>query len=402
MINDNDYRDLVAISNDMINDVSLKHKRYLYYTIDWNSRLICIRGAKGTGKSTLILQYIKEHCHDKQKVLYISLDDFHFQLFSLYDVAEYAYLHGVETLFIDEVHYHKHWSLYIKNIYDRFKNMKIVYTGSSMLQLEKAEADLSRRQSVYDLWGFSFREYLLFNQKLDFGAFSIDTLLKEHVGISNEIRSKIKPLELFDNYLINGYYPFSLEGAKDYHKRLLSVVDLIIFQDIPLIEDISFATLQKARKLLMILAEQVPFEPNITSLGRDIEATRDIVIKILDLLEKAGLLLLLRKEKNNYKTLSRPDKIYLNNTNLMFALNRRINKGTMREIFFYNQLYINHSVLMPSKGDFLIDEKYTFEVGGAGKDFFQIKDMSDSYLAVDDTEYGFQNRIPLWLFGFLY
>ena len=402
MINDNDYRDLVAISNDMINDVSLKHKRYLYDTIDWNSRLICIRGAKGTGKSTLILQYIKEHCHDKQKVLYISLDDFHFQLFSLYDVAEYAYLHGVETLFIDEVHYHKHWSLYIKNIYDRFKGMKIVYTGSSMLQLEKAEADLSRRQSVYDLWGFSFREYLLFNQKLDFGALSIDTLLKEHVGISNEIKSKIKPLELFDSYLLNGYYPFSLEGAKDYHKRLLSVVDLIIFQDIPLIEDISFATLQKARKLLMILAEQVPFEPNITSLGRDIEATRDIVIKILDLLEKAGLLLLLRKEKNNYKTLSRPDKIYLNNTNLMFALNRRINKGTMREIFFYNQLYINHSVLMPSKGDFLIDEKYTFEVGGAGKDFSQIKDMSDSYLAVDDTEYGFQNRIPLWLFGFLY
>ncbi len=402
MINDNDYRDLVAISNDMINDVNLKYKRYLYDTIDWNSRLICIRGAKGTGKSTLILQYIKEHYRDRQKVLYISLDDFHFQLFSLYDVAEYAYLHGVETLFIDEVHYHKHWSLYIKNIYDRFKSMKIVYTGSSMLQLEKAEADLSRRQSVYDLWGFSFREYLLFNQKLDFGVLSLDTLLKEHVCISNDIKSKIKPLELFDNYLLNGYYPFSLEGAKDYHKRLLSVVDLIIFQEIPLIEDISFATLQKARKMLMILAEQVPFEPNITSLGRDIEATRDIVIKILDLLEKAGLLLLLRKEKSNYKTLSRPDKIYLNNSNLMFALTRRINKGTMREIFFYNQLYVNHSVLMPPKGDFLVDEKYTFEVGGAGKSFSQIKDMSDSYLAVDDTEYGFENRIPLWLFGFLY
>ena len=156
------------------------------------------------------------------------------------------------------------------------------------------------------------------------------------------------------------------------------------------------------KKLLMILAEQVPFEPNISTLCRDIEATRDIVIKLLDLLEKAGLLMLLQKEKNNYKTLSRPDKIYLNNTNLMYALNRKTNKGTMRETFFYNQLRNTHSVLIPQKGDFIIDSKYVFEVGGEGKDFTQIKDLSDSYLAVDNTEYGFKNRIPLWLFGFLY
>ena len=402
MINDEDYRALVAISNDMINDSTLTTHRYLYDMIDWSARLICIRGAKGTGKTTMLLQYITEHYPERQKVLYVSLDDFHFQLFSVYDVAEYAYTHGVEALFIDEVHYQKHWSQYIKNIYDRFKNLKIVYTGSSMLQLTKADADLSRRQSVYDLWGFSFREYLLFSGKLQMDAVSLPTILIDHTKIANEVRKSIRPLELFDQYLFEGNYPFCLEGAKDYHKRLLSVVDLTIFQDIPMVEDISFSTLQKARKLLMILAEQVPFEPNISTLCRDIEATRDIVIKLLDLLEKAGLLMLLQKEKNNYKTLSRPDKIYLNNTNLMYALNRKTNKGTMRETFFYNQLRNTHSVLIPQKGDFIIDSKYVFEVGGEGKDFTQIKDLSYSYLAVDNTEYGFKNRIPLWLFGFLY
>ncbi len=402
MIKDEDYRALVAISNDMINDNTMKTHRYLYDMIDWSARLICIRGAKGTGKTTMLLQYINEHYEDRQKVLYISLDDFHFQLFSVYDVAEYAYTHGVEALFIDEVHYQKHWSQYIKNIYDRFKTLKVVYTGSSMLQLAKAEADLSRRQSVYDLWGFSFREYLLFNHKLQMDAIDLQTLLKEHISISNEVRQSIKPLELFDEYLFKGYYPFCLEGTKDYHKRLISVVDMTIFQDIPLVEDISFNTLQKARKLLMILAQQVPFEPNISTLCRDIEATRDIVVKLLDLLEKAGLLMLLQKEKNNYKTLSKPDKIYLSNTNLMYALTRTINKGTMRETFFYNQIKNTQSIIMPPKGDFLIDGTYTFEVGGETKDFSQIKDIQDSYLAIDNTEYGIGNRIPLWLFGFLY
>ena len=402
MIDDDDYRALVAISNDYINDMTSEGVRYLYNQIDWNARLICVRGAKGTGKTTMILQYIKAHYPDRQKALYVSLDDIHFQLYSLYDVAEYAYTHGVEALFVDEVHYHKHWQQYIKNIYDRFKGLKIVYTGSSMLQLTTAEADLSRRQSVYDLHGFSFREYLWFAKQIRLEPIGLETLLHNHIGLSNEIKTKFKPLELFDEYLLRGYYPFCLEGAKDYHKRLLSVLDTVIFQDIPLVEDISFTTLQKARKLLMILAGQVPFEPNISILCRDIEATRDIVVKILDLLEKAGLLLLLRKEKNNYKTLSRPDKIFLNNTNLMYALNRKINKGTMRETFFYNQLRVNHDLTMPLKEDFLTDGQYIFEVGGNDKDFSQIKDIENSYLAVDDVEYGYNNRIPLWMFGLLY
>ena len=402
MISTEDFNSLTRISVNMIQEVSMQHKRYLYDQIDWQARLICIRGAKGTGKTTMLLQYIKEHYKDLSKVLYVSLDSFLFQRFTLYDVADYAYTHGIERLFVDEVHYHKHWSLYIKNIYDNFKSMKLVYTGSSILQLMTAEADLSRRQSVYDLQGFSFREYLVFKNRLQADAVSLTTLLAEHNDIALQIKSQVKPLEQFNEYLTRGYYPFALEGTKDYYKRIESVMNLIIFQDIPLVEDISFATLQKARTLLSIIAKQVPLQPNITTLCREVDATRDVLVRLLYLLEKAGLLLLLKKEKNNYKALSRPDKIYLNNTNQMYAMISNVNRGTLRETFFFNQLQAYHSVIMPQQGDFLVDDKYLFEVGGADKSFKQIKDLPDSYLAVDDVEFDFGNRIPLWLFGFLY
>ena len=402
MINNEDFLELYSIYIDNINNVNLKYKRYLYDNINWDARLICIRGAKGTGKTTMILQYIKEHFPDINKALYISLDDFHFQLYNIYDVAEYAYNHGVESLFIDEIHYHKNWEQLIKNIYDRFKKLKIVYTGSSILQIDKSTADLSRRQTVYDLAGFSLREYLYFNHIIDFQVCTLEDLLNNHIDISMSICKQIKPLLLFDNYLKNGYYPFSLETKQDYLKQLLNVINTIIFQDIPLVDDISFSTLQKARKLLMILAKQVPLEPNISMLCREIETTREVVIKLLFLLQKANLIMLLNKEINSYKSISKPDKIYIDNTNLMYAITTNVNKGTLRETFFLNQLSVKHQLLYPKKGDFLIDDKFTVEVGGNGKTFKQIKDLPNSLLAVDDIEHGLKNTIPLYLFGFLY
>ena len=376
MLQESQFRQLQSESMRHVREVDLTHKRYLYSQINWDARLIGIRGARGTGKTTMLLQYIKEHYADMSKVLYVTLDSFSFQLITLYDVAEYAYTHGIEALFVDEVHYMLQWGQQIKRIFDSFADLKIVYTGSSMLQIDEAQTDLSRRQTVYDLHGFSFREYMLFKGIYRHDAVSLEVVLNNHASLEMEITSAIKRLE--------------------------QLMLLIIYQDIPHVEDISLATLQKAQKLLMILATQVPLEPNISILCREIGATRDIVIKLLHLMEKAGLLMLVNKESNSYKTLSRPDKIYLNDTNQMYALTHMVNEGTLRETFFVNQLRQAHSVLLPVKGDYLVDEHYTFEVGGASKSFDQIKNIPDSYLALDEMEYGSGNAIPLYLFGFLY
>ena len=402
MMQEEQFRQLQSAYLNSIQQLSVKYKRYLYDQINWKSRLICIKGARGTGKTTLLLQYIKEHYTDLSKALYVSLDSFYFQMTSLYDVAEYAHTHGIEALFVDEVHYAEHWGQTIKNIFDTFSDIKIVYTGSSMLQIDDAQADLSRRQTVYELQGLSFREYLLFNGLYNAEPVSLEYLLDNHTSMSMNIAKDIKPLPLFENYLKEGYYPFALEAKQDYLKRLEQVMLLIINQDIPRVDDISFPTLQKAKKLLMILATQVPLEPNISTLCREIGATRDVVIRLLYLMERAGLLMLLSKNNNSYKSLSRPDKIYLNNSNQMYALASQANKGTMRETFFLNQLQKSHNATLPAKGDFLIDSTYTFEIGGAGKTYKQIKGVENSYLALDDIEYSTGNTIPLYLFGFLY
>lgn len=396
----------LSLQNDYlryVKGITLTHKRYLYGQINWNARLIGIRGARGTGKTTMLLQYIKEHFPDLSKALYITLDSFNFQLITLYEVAEYAHLHGIEALFIDEVHYLSHWGQAIKNIFDSFTDLKIVYTGSSMLQIDEAQADLSRRQTVYNLHGFSFREYLLFKGYYQHEAVDLEYILKNHTSMAMDICAEIKPLMFFNEYLRQGYYPFVLEAKEDYLLRLERLMSLAIYQDIPRVDEtITLQTLQKAQKLLMILATQVPLEPNISTLCREIGATRDVVIRLLYLMEKAGLLMLVNKESNSYKTLSRPDKIYLNNTNQMYALTGKVNEGTLRETFFVNQFRQAHKVLLPIKGDYLVDEHYTFEVGGSGKTFKQIKDIPNSYLALDEIEFGAGNTIPLWLFGFLY
>jgi|SRR5690554_1716899 len=385
-----------------IQETPLAFKRFLYEEIDWNDRLIGIKGARGVGKTTLILQHIKEHFKERERALYVSLDNLWFSTHSLNDLVDYHYMHGGTHLFIDEIHRFPQWQTVLKNLNDDYPNIHIVYTGSSMLEMDNRQGDLSRRQIVYHLPGLSFREFLEFENDIKISPYNLESLLKNHVSIASDIAAKIKIMPLFERYLRNGYYPFYKSTHKGYDFRLQEVIRQVIESDLPAIEDIQYSTLLKVKKMLMILTERVPHTPKMTELYKELETNREQGLKMLYALERGGLLALLTTRIKNYKSLSRPDKIYLNNTNLMYALSSRVDIGTVRETFFFNQLREKNEVLMPPKGDFLVDREFLFEVGGRSKTFEQIKDIPNCFLAVDDTEIGHHNRLPLWIFGLLY
>jgi hypothetical protein len=403
-----EYQDIVPLINQFNNklsEVNLDFKRYLHEKINWNSRLIGIKGARGVGKSTLILQHIKEHFPDLQTVFYASLDDLWFRTHSLTELVAYLYTHGITHLFLDEVHKYSDWSLNIKNLYDNFPKLHIVYTGSSMLEIDHSKVDLSRRQVLYTMAGLSFREYLEFEGVVSsMPSLRIEQLLRSHVQIAMEMVSKTSVLQHFDRYLEMGYYPFyrDADSVIDYHSRLREVVNVVVESDMPAVSEITYATVQKAKQLLMVIAPNVPLMPNISRLSQELEVTPSQCLKILYLLDRAGLLMLLTKEQKDYKHLSKPGKIFLGNGNLMYALSNTVNLGTCRETFFANQLIALGQLTMPEKGDFLLDNHYLFEIGGSSKDFRQIANIPDSYLAIDDIEIGHRNRIPLWMFGLLY
>lgn len=380
-----------------------KIKRYLYERIDWDDRLIMIKGARGTGKTTIMLQRLKEEMPDPTRALYISLDHLWFSNHSLYEVAEYHCLHGGTHLFVDEVHYQKDWQKTLKNLYDDFPRLSVVYTGSSLLKLEASGGDLSRRQASYTLAGLSFREYLAFEGALDRVALSLQDLLGNHAEIASDVLGHAEPLALFNAYLQGGYYPFYQEVHGDYLQRVEETITQVLEQDYPSVEDVSFATIQKAKKMLVILAGNAPQTPNMSALYRELETDRNQGLKMLSALSRADLLNLLSSKSATLKNMSRPDKIYCDNTSIMAALVERPDTGCMRETFFLNQLRnAGHGLTYPPAGDFLVDHQLLFEVGGKGKTFAQIKDLPDSYLAVDDLEVGYGNRIPLWMFGLLY
>lgn len=378
-------------------------KRYLIDKIDWRDNLIAIKGAKGTGKTTMLLQHIKESFTDKDKALYLSLDNLWFETHSINDLIEYHYTHGGTHLFLDEVHYYPKWKTLIKNINDDYPGLHVVYTGSSMLKIDSGVADLSRRQLPYTLHGMSFREYLLYEGLAEMEPISLDLLLRDHRRIAEDILSNgMKILPAFGEYLRYGYYPFYKSVYSGFEIRLQQVVNHVLENDYPIIEGVEQSTIRKAKKMFMILAEQVPQTPNMSNLYNELETDRNQGLKMLYALEKAGLLALLSDKPKHIDKLSRPEKIFMDNSNLMYAYAMAPNIGTVRETFFLSQLAVDHSVTYPAKGDFLVDGKYLFEVGGRKKSFEQIKDVADSYLAVDDTEIGHHNRIPLWMFGLLY
>lgn len=400
-----DIQELYTNSYRLVSQVSTQKKRYLYHQLPWDSRMLCIRGARGVGKTTMLLQRHAEAFPDgSNKALYVSLDELWFNENRLIDLAEYHYTHGGTHLFLDEVHRYPqdNWAQEIKNIYDRYPGFHVVFTGSSILKIDQSQADLSRRCLFFTMQGLSFREYLNFNGVAFFEPVGLGEILKNHVSLAMNITSKVHVLQYFDEYLHHGYYPFYHELANGYEMALRQMVVNVIEQDIPQAEPVEQSTINRIKRLVSLIARVTPFTVNVSRLAATLECDRQTVHKLLRTMQRASLINMLFKGRNNMQQLVKPEKVYLENTNLMYALASEINIGNIRETFFSNQLFNAHELTFSGSGDFLIDNTHTIEVGGHRKSFEQIKDMPDSYLAVDDIEIGNGNRIPLWIFGFLY
>lgn len=391
-------------SNLIVQQQTMNIVRPLSTNIDWSNRLISILGARGTGKTTLILQHIKATYGLSNEAMYITMDDIYFSDNQLSDFANLFRQSGGKILFIDEVHKYPNWAREIKNIYDFYKDLKIVFTGSSIINIERQNADLSRRAVQYELTGLSYREFLSFIGVANIDVISIDNLLENHVQIANELISKFKPLQYFNEYLKHGYYPFFLENLNTYHLRLEKVVRLIIEEDLQFIAGFNPHHSRKIYQLLYILSTNVPFKPNITNLSEKTGISRNMVVEYLYYLNNAKLINSLSAAGKSISTLQKPDKIFLENTNLSFALSpNNTEKGSLREAFFMNQIKNSaYEISLPLKGDFFVDDKFTFEIGGKGKSTNQLTGVEHAYLAVDDMEAGIGNKIPLWMFGLLY
>ena len=390
------------VSTARIREVETRFHRYLYSNIDWNVRILALNGPRGVGKTTMFLQYLKEHSPEAEKSLYISLDTAWLEAREIFELAKYHVEHGGTRLFLDEVHYLKDWQRLVKNLYDNFKGLRIAYTGSSILRMAEGYGDLSRRQVAYTLAGLSFREYLQLEGVCDENPVQLSELLKGHVALAERITEGLRILPHFEAYLRHGYYPFYREDALHFPDKLRQVVNQVLDVDMPKAEDVTPETVRKIRKMLTILAASTPQTPRLGALCRDLGMEWRQGVKVIYALRRAGLLGLLAEDADALKHLGAPNKIYCDNTNLMSVLTASPDKGTGREAFFNNQLSVCNQPTYPKDGDFLVDGKYLFEVGGAKKTFCQIRDIPNSFLAVDGTEVGRGNRVPLWLFGFLY
>ena len=379
------------------------YQRFLTDKINWGVRCIGIAGARGVGKSTLMIQRIKASL-PLDKTLYVSLDDLYFRQHSLTEVADEFYKMGGRHLFLDEVHKYDQWQQEVKNMYDFYPDLQIVLTGSSIISLQKSAADLSRRLVMYHLPGLSFREYLGLKHGITLPVVQLDHLLKEHEQIAQELLNTLEsPLALYRHYFRYGVFPFFLEGEDVYYMRINQLINLIIDYDLPEAREVEGTTLAKMKKLLYFLSKSVPFTPNISKLTGLLETSRNHVLEMLDMLEKARLIRNLRSAAHGISIMHKPDKIYLHNTNFIHALAEgHPNPGNIRETLFLSHLQdAGYTVNYPGTGDFLIDGRFTFEIGGKGKSIKQVIDIPDSFVAADDLERGFRHKIPLWLFGML-
>lgn len=377
--------------------VSTKYVRYLHDKIEWKSRLIAILGARGVGKSTLVLQHIKLY-EDINTTLYVSADNIYFSAHTLLDLANEFYNLGGKALYIDEIHKYNNWSQEIKNIYDSFPDLRIVYTGSSILELEKGGADLSRRKLEYRLPGLSFREYLMISRDINVKTHSLQEILSHNVEFPY---ADYKPLALFKDYMKEGYYPFFKDYG--YYMRLSSIVNQILENDIKDFAEMTVSTARALKKLMYIIAQSVPFKPNYSKISNDIDVNRKLASDLMIYLEKAQLITILRDNSFGISSLGKVEKIYLNNTNLSYALvGEMTDIGNARETVFLSLLNPIYDITSSPHSDFIVDKKYTFELGGKNKKQKQIKDVKDSYLVKDDIEYGSANIVPLWTFGLLY
>lgn len=380
-----------------------KSIRNYMQTIDWSSRLIGVKGSRGIGKTTLLLQYLKINFEADNKALYISLDDLYFTTHKLYDLVENFHQKGGELIAIDEVHRYENWAIEIKNLYDDFPNLKIIFTGSSLLHIQYVKADLSRRAVVYEMPGLSFREFLEFENEIKLATYSLEEILENHTKISMEIIQKVKPLAQFSEYLQIGYYPFYKENKNVFQQKLSALILTVLEVDIAQFASLQISNIVYLKKLLAIISQSVPFKPNIKKLSERTGISPNTMKNYLKLLHDAELINLLYVEDKGIQSLAKPEKIYLNNTNLMHNLaNENANIGNLRETFFFNQLVYQNKVKADTKADFYVNQKYHFEIGGKNKRQKQIKDLENAFVVKDDLEIGNGNVVPLWLFGFLY
>lgn len=385
--------------------ISTDFARGIMNEINWKARLIGIKGARGVGKTTLLLQYIKLKLNGelKSSVLYVSLDNIWFSKNSLVDLADTFVKSGGKYLFLDEVHKYSNWAQELKNIYDDFPQLKVVFTGSSLLEILNGRADLSRRAIIYHMQGLSYREYLAMNYDIFFDPLSLTDILENHLSFSEKITNKIRPLQYFSSYLQHGYYPYYKEIPELYFIRLQEVVNMMLEIELPLLRGVDLAYVTKIKQLLLIISEAAPFIPNVSKLSDKIVINRSTLLLYLHYLEEIGLTNNLFKTAGGISKLQKPSKIFLENTNLMYALSpHHTNIGNVRETFFANQLVYRHEINYSEKGDFLVNEKYVFEIGGKDKNHIQIKDLKNAFIVADTIEFGFKNKIPLWLFGFMY
>lgn len=390
---------LRTITNDFV--------RYLHSQIEWNDRFVAIKGLRGVGKTTLLLQYLKFELKDTTKNLYVTLDHPYFYDNSLYDLAVAFDKSGGKVLLVDEVHKLKNWSKQLKIIYDGFPDLQVIFSSSSALDLYRGEADLSRRVITHQLSGLSFREYLKFTQNIDIEAFTVNDILENHLEITESVVSKVRPLPHFKAYLKTGYFPFA-KGltVASLTTRLTTILEVVLTEDMAYVQGYSSDDFFKLKKLLAVVSETVPFTVNVTSIANDLNIGRNKLKEYLHAIEGSGIIRFLNRDGKGISTLKKPDKIYLENTNLSFALKAIPNDGTLRETFALNQLSgAGFDVKLPSKGDMLIEaaeKAVTFEIGGKNKTAKQLEGVENSFVLADDIEVGFGNKIPLYLMGFLY
>ena len=394
---------ILKFQDTLLRSIHNNFRRYLHDKINWNQRMIGIKGPRGSGKTTLMLQHLKYDLGEQSgKGLYITADHTWFYNHSLLDTAMDWYQQGGEVLLIDEVHKYPNWSRELKNIYDGLPQLRVIFSASSALDIYRGQADLSRRVISYSLPGLSFREYLILSGTASFPAISLEEIRSQHREISANILDKIHPLPLFSKYLKSGYLPIFSEGEQEYLPKLDQIVNAVVDMDLAYIASYNAGTAVKVKKLLGVIAESAPFKPNISALSNKLDIPRDRILEYIYQLRDARLLNVLSIAGKGVSRLQKPDKIFLENTNLSYAINPLPDKGTLRETFLLGQLLnAGHDVFEPSSGDFLTND-LTIEVGGKNKTSKQVRDATSYLIAADDIEMGFGTKVPLWLFGFLY
>jgi hypothetical protein len=395
--------DLVQIHLEVMAMAPTVAKRYLYTQINWKATGLCIVGDRGVGKTTMVCQDLLERYRTPDRALYVSADNVTVLSYGLVRIAKEFFSEGGEALYIDEVHKYPEWSIEIKNLLDTYKGRQVIFSASSSLDLNESKGDLSRRVVYHRLLGLSFREYLSFAKNIQLPTLTLEDVLQNHVAIASDLSSCLKH---FKDYLEHGYYPFFLEGLEDYLSKLTNVIEKVIFEDVAVVYNLRQTTLPILKRILWLVATSNGLIPNVDKMSKNLGVSRELIYDCLEYLASSGLLseIFLKGKGNNL--IRKPAKIYLNNTNLLNAINRSLKRdsevGGIRETFFVNQMSSKHKVCLHDKGDFLIDDRWIMEVGGKNKNDYQIREEKDAYLILDDMKIGFGKKIPLYLFGFLY